>query len=542
MGLLIMRKVCFILLFIVIITDGISASVTDVRTACDIVQAEYGCTVSDGHAQCEGWNMAASITGLPACTKKITFSLLANPHFVNVTRFAIFNLSDVDFSHLHMLEELLIFTNRKNYARIRILAEDAKIFQQLAKLRILCIRGQQNTFDFRNNMLGMYNQIKSLEMLELTRSKRISLNQASRVIGPKSVMKILILKNIQEFRREGRYSAEVDLTNFICDGNVHRLDLRYNDISSITISQSCQKIELQHLNLDYNFLTGAAFAHSMWPQKNLGTLLSGLKTFNYGTIWPGKNYQTGLWDDDKIDSVTKSSLNEVNDFTLSPHSRLLVNTSLSRLSGYDIWLKDTLTHCGYIDLFLLIKCLYQGHTIDKPCELFQCLSSNFDIAACSLYQTAEHQLRYFSETFCDHTSCLYNIQLPFPPRLSVLNIHQQDNLDPAILTDIVAGNKSIICIHPHNNLQVLHLPYFAATFQVVSAEKYYLSGLHKLKYLNLYGNKLPIFLTQLAILDYESLVEVNVGGSKLARDDILPIDWLTAFTRVSLFNLSNCKS
>ena len=43
---------------------------------CQRSEVKHGCIVEHGHAQCESWDLVSGIHGLPACTTRITFSLI----------------------------------------------------------------------------------------------------------------------------------------------------------------------------------------------------------------------------------------------------------------------------------------------------------------------------------------------------------------------------------------------------------------------------------------------------------------------------------
>ena len=78
------------------------------------------------------------------------------------------------------------------------------------------------------------------------------------------------------------------------------------------------------------------------------------------------------------------------------------------------------------------------------------------------------------------------------------------------------------CIHPHNNLEVIDMPNLKLSLTQTSGPSFGISGLRKLRYLNLQGGQFPIFVSAVTLFDMDTLTEVHIGGSKLAENDILP--------------------
>ena len=70
---------------------------------------------------------------------------------------------------------------------------------------------------------------------------------------------------------------------------------------------------------------------------------------------------------------------------------------------------------------------------------------------------------------------------------------------------------------------------------------YHLSGLRKLKYLNIQGHKLPFLLWKASLQDTDSLVELHVGGNKISESDILRASQLENFIQLSVLNLSSAS-
>ena len=263
--------------------------------------AQQGCTVNNGHAQCESWNLTASINMLPLCITSITFSLIKNPSsrpsLVHV------KLNEANFKQFTNLEELEIYTNHGNYSYTELVARESSAFVSLKNIKVLRLRllhfpvGNVN-----KNSLNMYSNLKSLKILDLTRSKKIGLDGAKHIIGSKSSIKKLILKDIQDMSWYRTYTPSADLLHFVCQSKVQHLDLSYNDIAYVSFfsigSKSCSS-ELKYLNFDNNIIAG--FASEASTSNSLSFLyLSSLETLRAKTLNDIK-YGDDLWNNDDED-------------------------------------------------------------------------------------------------------------------------------------------------------------------------------------------------------------------------------------------------
>ena len=99
-------------------------------------EARQGCKVTDGHAQCESWNLTASIHNLPPCTTRITFSLVASYY----GQYVLVSLNTVNFSRLTALQELEISTNRGNHSHVRLDVAESTALTSLQHVSILQFR------------------------------------------------------------------------------------------------------------------------------------------------------------------------------------------------------------------------------------------------------------------------------------------------------------------------------------------------------------------------------------------------------------------
>ena len=194
-------------------------------------EAQQGCKVDAGHAQCESWNISASIHSLPRCITSMTFSLIKDPSYLR--QYDYIELNEINFNQFKNLEELELNTNHGNYSHI-FLVQDSKSLVSLKKINILRFR-VMHYYNIELNKLNhnMYSNLRSLKILDLSRAKNLGLDGAKHVIGSKTSIKKLILKNIQEIFVSETYSASADLVHFVCQSKVQYLDLSYNDIVTL---------------------------------------------------------------------------------------------------------------------------------------------------------------------------------------------------------------------------------------------------------------------------------------------------------------------
>ena len=497
---------------------------------CERHEVIEGCRVDNGHAQCEAWDLAASIHGLPTCTTRITFSLLANPQYINIHRFKLIRLWKIDFGRLNGLQELSISTNYLNYSHVRIYMNKPAIVKMMPNIRVLHMKVLTDLEPVTAANKGLYKHMKHLEVIDFTRAQRMGLSFAGHVIGPEPLMKTLILRNIQEIGHAASYSPIVDLTHFVCGGNVISLDLSYNDIAYINISNGCLNTTIHYLNLNHNIL-----ADSIQTRESLVlglvSIAAGLETVTGGSMCPGDKYQDGLWDNEN----TIPEYHDNGDIPLPTPSKLFRRSPFSSFARYDFWLKDMIQHCRNFDIMDITQCILRGPK--DICDLIdQCASPDKDLPPCPR-KAPSLQPEYFARNMCNFKQCAYGILVPIPPQLRSISVHNIGTIGHFV-TRIPTNNT--LCIHPSNNLEVLDLQNINfAWIQVFPAYRFQISGLRKLKYLNIQGHKLPILLSQIILQDSASLVELHIGGGKISENDILPASQIQNFMQLSVLNLSS---
>ena len=468
---------------------------------CERHEVIQGCRVDNGHAQCEAWDLAASILGLPTCTTRITYSLLTDPQYINVTSYKWMELQNINFSRL--------------------------------AVKVLRLKVSRDWEYMTDTNEGMYKRMTHLEVLEFTRAQRLGLSLVSHVIGQQPSMKTLILRNIQEIGHTETYDPFVDSTRFLCGGNVMSLDLSYNDITYINISNGCWNTKIRYLNLKHNILASSSqLGDRLWV--GLALMLAGIETLIGSSTSPGDKYQEGLWDDD----YSTPEYHDNGDINLSPLSKLFLHSPLSRFARYDFWLKDVMQLCGNFSVIDISQCVLQESK--DLCELAQCLSPDKDLPPCHRHTHRLH-VQYFTEHMCSYKPCAYNIPFPLPPKLKFISLHNLGIFSHFTTKTFSPDTNTTLCFHPHNNLEVIDIPNIKFASKQVFSGFCHLSGLKKLKYLNIQGHKLPSLFSQVTLHDTDSLVELHVGGSKITENDILPANLLRNFIQLSVLNLSSAS-
>ena len=225
---------------------------------CQRNESKQLCTVDHGHAQCESFDLVSGIHGLNACTTRITFLLIPNQtddrqHLTHI------QLGDINLSHLTNLTELSIITNRSTYRYFQlVLNGTSAALPSLRSVHILRLKVMQpEVLQLPTELVDMYSKLKHLEVLDLTRAKRLGLSNAKTLIGQNTAIKTLVLKHIQHIRRSRIYRPDLDIAHFICGTAVRFLDLSYNDIAYVELSTKKCNSELLHLNLDHNIMATA---------------------------------------------------------------------------------------------------------------------------------------------------------------------------------------------------------------------------------------------------------------------------------------------
>ena len=496
-------------------------------------EAQQGCKVTDGHAQCESWNLSASIHNLPPCTTRITFSLIPNPSFYG--RYVLVQFNEANFSRLTNLQDLELYTNHGNHSHVRLVVTESTALASLKHVNILRFRMLQDSIGELNDAnLNMYSNLKSLKILDLSRAKRIGLTSATHIIGAESTIQKLILKNIQEITRAKTHTPSADLEHFVCQSNVQYLDLSFNDIAYITFSGSekCAS-NLKYINLDCNILAG--FKRDEFSLLPALSLMASLETFN-ARMSDSPKYQDGLWnnDDNKEGNIIPKL--EKDYVKLAPLAAVLQNTPLAFLAGYDNLLQDILKNCGNFDYFDVAKCIVHDNDL---CEVFHCLSPTLDKEACP--GDISDQLNFFAERMCNYRSCSRNMPFPMPPKLNSLFVQNAGKY--IILNEYPDVNRTTLCIHPHNNLEYVDASNmnFEGFKDLPLVFNYSMTGLTKLKYLNAQGCQLSLVHIKIPSPDMQSLRELHIGGNILTTNGILPTEMLQKQTQLSVLNLLNAN-
>ena len=358
---------------------------------CQRNESNQLCTVDHGHAQCESWDLVSGLHGLPACTTRITFLLKPNQtDDRNVTHI---QLSDVNFSHLANLTELSVITNRSTYRYFQlVLNGTSAALPSLGSLHILRLKVMQpEVLKLPTKLVDMYSKLKHLEVLDLTRVKRLGLSNAKRLIGQNTAIKTLILKHIQHIRRSKIYMPDLDIAHFICGTFVRVLDLSYNDIAYVNISTKKCNSELLHLNLDHNIIATANNNGNV--AFSILVMFVSVKTVSMRSTWHIVSDDENLWTDDNHNIEFTQEMDE-EDNKKSPFSVLLQKSPLASLAAYNFWFKDIITHRGNISYIDMAQCFLQEH--QDLCDVFQCLSPTLSIETCPKDHISD-KLEYFAK-------------------------------------------------------------------------------------------------------------------------------------------------
>ena len=275
-------------------------------------------------------------------------------------------------------------------------------FKSLKAVRILRIRVDQDYYyeEYKEEEnKDMYKHMEYLEILDLTRAKRIGLVVASHMIGLQPKINTLILRNVQEMHYTYGiiYAMCVDLTRFICGGNVHHLDLSYNDISSVNVSSFCWNSKLRYLDLRSNILAGIVPRNGLF--KSLMSL-SGLETL---LLSNEDEYQKDLWNDDNINDLIVA-YDGIKSEEHSLITELSQEPSLDSLAGYRFYLQDIVKHCGISSYFHLAQRIVEYKDL---CSFFRCVSPQLDAYEC---------LKHSRERYPVKTSQNQNVPSDLPQR------------------------------------------------------------------------------------------------------------------------------
>ena len=492
---------------------------------------QTGCTIDRGHVVCESRDLHASVRGIPSCTTWITLSLKKLDLPIALDWKLIF----ASLQSLPHLEKLSITVTQEKYERVPwVRLEDHNNHLNFPTLKILQINAD-SAFHYK-----LPASFSSLQVLDLTRSLA-GINNAKRFCKTLPAVQKLILRNIQSFARFNSYILSMNLTDFVCIGNVHYLDLSYNDITHIRFKNMCWDIKLQVLILDHNMLTNVHPPCYERVPKILPYLqtIPQLKTLSMDYCSSTTSYHKGLWDDD----VNRTNITELGkdndkniDHYLSAQNQVLRHTPFRFFEGYEYWLHDKMKHCGNIDFFNIEKC--KEH--DDLCAFFSCVAPGFNMEACQA-DKAHGAYEKFSRQFCDFPTCIYNIQIPLPRSLTKITMREFGRYiyhSPRYHRAMHHPNESVYCFDPNNNVEIIDLTNAIFNDLDLVLGQYVVHGLKKLKFLSAQGCHISYVINPLFFSDMESLEELHIGENRLFENDSLPAVAFQSNTKLSILNLS----
>ena len=490
---------------------------------------QTACTVDRGHVVCESRDLNASVRGIPACVTWITLSLQKTDYQINQNWQSIFA-----FLHgLPQLERLSIAVEQNKYHRIGTAwFANSWITTNLPKLKILQIN-VLSILTYDSAWTTSFHQ--SLQVLDLTRSM-VGIVNAARFSRTLSAVQKLILRNIQSVTHFRNYVTNVNLTDFVCIGNVRYLDLSYNDLITISLGRMCWDTKLQELNLDHNMIAHVnSFGDGISSTLAFLETVQQLKILNVNYCKSTTPYHKDLWDDnDNRTSITGLEHDENIDPSLSVLNDVIPQTPLSLFAGYRSWLQGMMKHCGNINFLQVAKCI----EYDEVCAFFNCVAPDFNVKACQDYHHGERAYEMFARQFCDYSaSCLYNIQFPVPRSLTKISMREFGNfVHDRYLSK--HPNESVLCLDPNNNLEIFDLTDAIWHNFYSYVGKYTVLGLKKLKFFSIQGCQILFVVNPLLFSDMESLEEVHIGGNRLFENDSLPAVMFRNNARLSVLNLS----
>ena len=519
----------FVAVFIVIVTANDEC--TYIKDTLD------GCTVDKGHAVCESKDMPTCVRGIPACATWVTLSLQNLD--LTIARSQDWNLIFDSLESLPQLKKLSIAVNRENYESIPLVwLGNQNTTLNFPNLEILQLNADTGGGEINEDTW----RSESLQVLDFSRSK-VGIVNAKRLCKTLPVVQKLVLRNIQTIKDYAAYIPSLNLTDFVCIGNVRYLDLSYNDLTSIRIANMCWNIKLQVINLDHNML-----ANIKTPDRRFSKVLSilqvipRLKTLNINYCSSTTQYHKGLWDEDENRTDLTGLQNENENTGYCSESNLvdkIIHTPFSLFAGYGNWLCNMMKHCGNIRYSNLAKCTIKHGSADA-CQFLHCISPDFSIKACQ-EDKADRAYEKFSRQFCDYPACLYNIQFPLPQSLTKISMRESGEYvddSPRHWTAVQHPNESVCCFDPSNKLEVIDFTDAILNDIDHTVGQKIIHGLKKLKFLSLQGCGISYVINPLLFSDMESLEEVHIGGNRLFANDSLPAVTFQSNIKLSILNLS----
>ena len=487
---------------------------------------QTGCTVDRGHAVCESRDLNASVRGIPSCTTWITLSLQK----LNLTIAPDWKLFFASLQSLPQLEKLSITVSRGKYELVpRVMLEDQDPHLNLPNLKVLqlnaeCVLRYEPTTSFQ-----------LLQVLDLTRSL-VGIDAAKRFCKTLPAVQKLILRNIQSIMLSVTYMYSVNLTDFVCIGNIRYVDLSYNDISYVRLENMCLNIKLKVIILDHNMLATVRAPSDENPSLLLSYLkaIPHLTTLSVNYCSSTTEYHKGLWDDseDRTDITGLEKDNDKNIDDAVSTLNIIRHTPFDWVAGYGNWIPVMLKSCDNIDYFNIAKCREYGDL----CTFFSCVAPDFSTETCR-----EGGYETFSRQFCDFPTCIFNIQIPVPTSLTKISMRECGRYvynDPRHYKRLQHPNESAFCLDPNNNLE--HVDLTNVIFKDVNfiLGQNVVHGLKKLKFFSIQGWHISYVINPLLFYDMESLEELHVGENRLFGNDTLPAVAFQSNTKLSILNLS----
>ena len=488
------------------------------------------CTVDRGHAVCESRDLYASVRGIPACATWITLSLQKIDSLEDPSWKSIFAL----LQSLPQLDQLSLTVQQDKYQKMDSLwVQSSWVAAKFSNLKIL-----QINIPLRIVSTTWTPSFQSLQVLDLTRSL-VGIASAKRFCKTLPAVQKLILRNIQGITQFGlKYERSVNLTDFVCIGNVRYLDLSYNGLVSISSTNMCWDTKLQVLILDHNMIVHVKTNEGMPKILSYLQAIPRLKIVSANYFSSETHYpREGLWDDD--DNRTDiSSLVQGDDENMA-HSLVVLNevitdTPLRLLAGYGTWLQDIIMkHCSNIEYLQIAKCI----EYDDVCAFFSCVAPEFDMKVCKNDSSQAYGI--FSRQFCNYAACKYNIPLPLPWSLTKISVRELGLYvdESKIPIDPPHPDETSLCFDPSNNLEILDLT--DAKKIDSSVAQYVIHGFRKLKFFSIQGCHISYLANPLFFSDTESLEEVHIGGNRLFENDSLPAVMFQYNIKLSVLNLSD---
>ena len=361
----------------------------------------------------------------------------------------------------------------------------------------------------------------------------------------------LVLRNVQSIKAYHSYPyiPQVYIKDFICAGNVRYLDLSYNDIAFINLSEMCWNSKLEELILDHNLMAQPYNGEQNWyflPFLKLARRLKVL-SINYCS---GSWHHNDLWND-KLDKANAMELEDesadpvTSFFEASPSMSALTTFPLNFIATYGSWFKDMLKHCAKLDTsYSKLQQCFTSNNTENVCMIFNCLASSSDINddICNEGDTALSILNgKYTQQVCD-SSCAFGIGLPVPRSLTKISFHHSGQYMQMYVPHQLRGQEyTVFCLDPSNNIETVDLTQTVFNDIESGFQLFEFRGLNKLKFFSIQGCQIPFVINPRLFADMDSLEEVHIGGNNLSANDVLPSVLFQTNIKLSIVNLSNAN-